>query len=98
MIRRRRAPAGEGATTLGPQPVPNGDAATTLGRTETRHNRREGAHDRYEPGQDDRLAAVLLVEGVRPLEVLRPEQPRVRVREEPSPDPVADRVAQAVAR
>ena len=37
--------------------------------------RHEGPHDRHEPAQDHRLAAVLLEERVRPLQVLAVQQP-----------------------
>src|SRR6185503_6554940 len=37
---------------------------------DARDERRECAHDRHEPGEDDGLAAVHLVEALRPQEVL----------------------------
>jgi hypothetical protein len=53
-------------------------------RTTRRHLRRarderhERPHDRHEPAEDDRLAAVLLEERVRAIEVLAVHQPAER--------------------
>ena len=52
--------------------------------------RGEGADDRHESGEDDRLAAVLLVELVRVGQVLRLDQPEPLVGEESRPQEVPD--------
>ena len=59
------------------------------------HERGERAHDRHEPGEDDRLAPVPPVELLRPLQVLVLEEPLVDL-EGPRPDPAADRVVHRV--
>ncbi len=66
-------------------------------RPDAGHERGERADDGDEAGEDDRLAAVLLVEAVRAVEIfllqeadLAAEGPRPDV----GPDPVVDRVAE----
>ena len=59
--------------------------------------RGEGPDDRHEPRQDDREAAVLLVELVGAQQVLLVQEPRVLAREDLRPDEVADGVVDRVA-
>jgi hypothetical protein len=74
-----------------------GEESAVAHRPDPGHERREGADDRNEPRQDDRLAAVLLVERVRAVEVLLLEKPDVPLecpRADRGADPVVHRVAQ----
>ena len=65
-------------------------------RADAGHEGREGADDGDEAGDDDRLAAVLLVELVGALEVLRVQELDVPL-EGPRPDLVPDPVVDGVA-
>src|SRR6266542_834811 len=75
-----------------------GQEAAVLHLPHAGHDRRERADDRHEAGDDDRLAAVLLVEivsapqmrGIEETGAGTVEQSRTGL----SPDPVADRVAE----
>jgi hypothetical protein len=66
-------------------------------RSDARDERRERPHDRDEARQDDRLAAVLLVEALRAHEVLLVEEARAFVREHLGADLAADPVVHRVA-
>src|ERR671911_1926123 len=73
------------------------DERAVVHARDTGDDRGERAHDRDEPGQDDRLGAVLVEEGVRLLDVLLLEEARVGAAEDrrarPAPEQVADLVA-----
>src|SRR5688572_1480579 len=64
---------------------------------DARHEGRERAHDRHEARNDDRLAAVLLVEGVRPVEVLALQEPPALLLEDTRAHVLADGVVDGVA-
>ena len=72
--------------------------APVLHLADARHHRGEGADDRDEPGDHDRLGAVALRRSARVRSMWRGvEQQRLGACEEPRPQPPADGVADAVA-
>ena len=58
-----------------------GEEAKIAHASHARHERREGAHDRNEFGVDQRLAAMLLIERLRPPDIFLLEKSRVLFRE-----------------
>ena len=61
------------------------------------HERREGADDRNEPGDDDGLGPVFLIEFMRPVEIFFPEEARFLLVKDLGPDDLADPVVDGVA-
>ena len=66
-------------------------------RADSCDERREGADDRHEPREDDRLAAVFLIEPVRLFQVLPLEYPAVCPLKDPRPHVVADSVVDGIS-
>ena len=75
-----------------------GDEGAVLHRSDTRQDRGEGANDRYEPGENDRLDAVAIEEPLGLVNVLLLEESGVGSAKERRTHLLTERVAHLVTR